>query len=96
MCFFPFDSLISEADADHLRFGYDGRIRVYKLQFACRLLQRDPLAFSIDNTNHVSISVVYDGLCSRRAQSGGQDPVLGAGAAAALGVTWNGDAHLGA
>ena len=43
MYFFPFDYLIAEADADHLRFGYNGGIGVYKLQLACGLLQRNTL-----------------------------------------------------
>ena len=85
---------ITEAVAQELGFLDDGGLGVHHFQLAGHLFQRDLDHFALLVAHHVAVLVVEDQLTGLRAQAAGKDTVIGAGAAAALGVAGNGHADV--
>ena len=85
---------VAEADAQQLGFLDDGGVGIDHLELAGHFLQRhlDHLALFI--AHHIAVIAVENQLAGLGAQAGGEDAVIGAGAAAALGVAGHGDADV--
>ena len=72
----------------------DLAVRVHHLQLAGYLGQWGCLDLVIVNHHHVAVLFIPDQLGCRCAQACGQNPVIGAGLAAALGMARNSDTNL--
>ena len=89
-------SVVAEADAEKTGLGNDVGAGVYSLELAGYLFQGNGGDDPVLDGHHVAVFLVGDHLRRLGAQTGGKNPVIGAGSAATLHMAGNGDPDLAA